>query len=121
MSFCESLLGQKGKSGPEDQKQMALDTLQVLFDRRTAYDAVNKEIKGLNPDFPSLVTVVDPKIETAVVKLLDAILGDFVASYFLYECWHMKDGGKIVENEVEWPIRSMDDVRAYVMRNAGAK
>lgn len=116
MSFCESLLGQKSV-GSNDLKGMALNTLEVIVARSAEYAAANKAIKSLNPDFPSLVTVIDPKIETAVVKLLDGILGDAIASYFLYEVSHMKDGGKIVENDVEWPIKSMDDVRAYVMRH----
>lgn len=98
-------------------QELALTALSTMADRRARYDEANKAYKWLNPDFPQTVTAIDPEIETALVKVLDEALGDEIASYFLFEVQHMKGGGNIVEtNGTEWPIASIEDVRAYVAR-----
>lgn len=50
------------------------------------------------------------------MKLLDAILENEVASYYLHECQTMNGGGEIKENGKRYPIRNIDDVRKYVFR-----
>lgn len=98
-------------------QESALEMLAIFDDRKILYDSVNKVIKNLNPDFPSLVNMIDVKIETSMLKVLDAVLGDEIASYYLNEVPFMKDGGHIIEtNGVKWLIKSLDDVRAYVAR-----
>lgn len=101
-----------------EAQERALETLDVFDKRRLLYDTVNQSIKDLNPDFPSLITMIDEKIETSIVNVLDSILGAEIASYYLNECRFMKDGGYIIEDGKKWPIRTVDDVRAYVTGRA---
>ena len=101
-----------------DLQERALEALNVFDERRALYDSANKAVKALNPDFPSLVNFIDPAIETSVVKVLDLVLGDEIASYYLNEVSHMKEGGRIEENGKVWLIRTVDDVRAYVAGRA---
>lgn len=97
-------------------REAALNLLRIMHQRRMQYDSVNAGIKRLQPDFPSLVTMIDIDIEREAVRLLDVVLGDEIASYFLYVI-NMKDGGSITELDgVEWPIKSVEDVEAYVTR-----
>lgn len=98
-------------------KELALAAMETIFTRRALYDEVNQGIKKLNPDFPQTMTAVDTEIEMATVKVLDEILGETIASYFLYEACSMKTGGRIIERSgAEWPIETVAHVRAYVAR-----
>lgn len=100
-----------------EAQEKALETLEIFDDRRALYDSVNKAIKQLNPDFPSILTMVDVKIETSLLEVLDAILGDGIASYYVNEVPFMKNEAYIIELDgVKWPIGSIDDVRRYVAR-----
>jgi hypothetical protein len=90
----------------------------VMIDRDIKYKNINRTLADLQGDFHSVINPIDTAVERAIVATLDAVLGDQVASYFLYEVRMMKDGGRIIENGREWPIRNIDDVRSYVNRNA---
>lgn len=101
----------------DDPRIPALAALAVIDERWREYEAINRSIEALQEDFPSLVQMIDTKIYRAVVTALDAVLGDEIASYFLDEARNMRNGGRIVEaNGTEWPIKTIDDVRAYAMR-----
>lgn len=95
-------------------QERALETLEVFDARNALYKSANAAVKALNPDFPSFVNMIDPAIETAIVKVLDAVLGDEIASYYINEVQFMKGGGSITENGKTWSIKTVDDVRAYV-------
>lgn len=96
-------------------QERALDFLRIFDERKALYDSANKAIETLNPDFPSLVNLIDPVLEASIVTMLDAVLGDEIASYYLYEAKHMTDGGLIIEADGRsLTIRTVDDVRAYV-------
>ena len=104
---------------PTNAREQALAMLDILDERRAKYEDVNKRIRALNPDFPGLLICIDPSVETAIIGLLDTILGDGIASYYLNEVPSMEGGGYIRERDgTEWPIRSTEDVRAYVNRTA---
>lgn len=101
--------------------EFALNTLSTIHQEEQRYSNANRVLRGLDSDFPIQVQAVSGTIITSVVRLLDAILGDEIASYFLFEASNMKDGGKIIETDgKEWPIRSLDDVKAYVQREIAA-
>ncbi|WP_441280367.1 hypothetical protein [Tardiphaga sp. 862_B3_N1_1] len=52
-----------------------------------------------------------------MTKVLDAVLGDEIASYYVHEVPFMNGDAYIIEkNGIKWPIRSVHDVRAYVAR-----
>lgn len=96
--------------------KQALGLLRIWEARREAYHKVNAQWRELQGDFPSLVQMVDVKIESAIVAMLDAILGDELASYYLYEVHSMRHrkGGLIVVDGVEHKLRSVDDVERYI-------
>lgn len=101
----------------DDPRLPALDALAVLAKRFDQYDTLNRAVKDLQGDFPTIVQCIDADVCGAVMKALDAILGDEIASYYLHEARTMRDGGSIIEaTGREWPIRNLDDVRAYVLR-----
>lgn len=97
-------------------KQLALNTLSTLHEEEKRYNAANTVIRNIEADFPPVLFPINFVCSKSVVDLLDAILGDDIATYFLFEAANMKQGGKIIEDGKEWPIRNMDDVKAYVFR-----
>lgn len=101
-----------------EAQERALEMLQTFDERKALYKAANAAIKATNPDFPSLINMIDPAIETSMLKVLDAVLGDEIASYYINEIQFMKDGGSITENGKTWRIKTVDDVRAYVVSRA---
>ena len=88
--------------------------MQNIVDQKEKYDKINEEIKKLQPDFSSLVNFVDGKILDKLIKLIDEILGEKLASYFL-ECQSMKGGGKItIDNREVFSIRNIKDLEFYL-------
>jgi hypothetical protein len=97
-------------------KNQALEVLASLDSWKKAFGEINERIKAMNPDddFGPRLSMMPSRLEDEVVKLLDAILGDEVASYFLYEAANMKGGGRILAEGVEYPIKTIGDVKRYV-------
>lgn len=99
------------------EQELAIQLLGLLEKREKQYAAVNKQIRGLQGDFPSRIHVMDDSLWDPVIKLLDQILGgEDIASYYYFECRNMKNGGMIVEKDVEWRIKTLEDISAYVDR-----
>ena len=101
-------------------KEEALQIINLIEVRREQYDEVNKQIKELQPDFTQHVHGMDDVMEGALVSLLDNILGDELASYYLYECINYTDGTntrKVFEDGQEWPLTNIMELAAYVYRN----
>jgi hypothetical protein len=95
----------------------AIATMSVIHDEMQRYREANRVLRSLDSDFPVTAKAASDAIFTSVGKLLDEILGDEIASYFLFEVPCMEGRGMIITpDEREWPIRSPDDVRAYVLR-----
>ncbi|WP_422923167.1 hypothetical protein [Singulisphaera sp. PoT] len=91
------------------------------YSEEQRYRETNRVLRGLDGDFPITALAASGTIVTSVVRLLDAFLGDEIASYFLFEANNMKDGGEIVEPDGrEWPICSLEDVKAYIDREKAA-
>ena len=98
-------------------KHLAMQTLSTIHEEQKRYDQANAVIRKIEADFPATLLPMSGTCCTSVVKLLDAILGDEIASYFLYEVAVMKNGGSVTETDgKEYPIRTIDDVKAYVFR-----
>lgn len=91
----------------------ACDTLSLIAQRKEKYDAVNAQMRGLQGEFYTHCEAMDNDIETGVIKLLDNILGAELASYWLYECSAMPNGGKITDNGKTFRIKSIGDVKRY--------
>ena len=100
-------------------QEKALDLLELIKKRDNYYSEANSLLQKLQGDFPSTVQFMDASVFEAVIKLLDVILGDELASYYIYECTLMKGGGAIHEREGKvWTINSIESLRKYVFRNS---
>lgn len=99
-------------------RSLALNTLSTIHEEEKRYEEANRVIRKIEPDFPATMLPMNGTCSTSIVKLLDAILGDEIASYFLFEAVGMTGGGKVIETDgKEYPIRNIEDVKAYVFRS----
>lgn len=102
------------------QETKALALLETIRNRTDAYYKVNKDLQKLQGDFNAHVQLIDIHIETQLVDLLDNILGDELASYYLFEVSSMKEGGLIVPRRkrhptLEYRIKTIKDVKTYLI------
>ena len=91
----------------------ACEVLATIQKRKSAYDSINTILRQTQGDFATQIEAMDNDIENAVVKLLDEILGAELASYWLYECSLMPNGGRIEDNGKKWRIKTIRDVKKY--------
>lgn len=110
------------KTETTDPREAALALVAKLIEVAPAYRALNDQARALQGDFSAHHSAIDESVYGQVIRLIDAVLGDQeIGSYFLHECQTMKNGGSVTEVDGrEWPLRTMDDLRAYVMREAPA-
>lgn len=103
-------------------KQKAIDLIEVMQRREEEYGVLNKQINQLQGDFSTEVHAIDSQIHSALIKLVDEVLGDYeVASYYLYECLSMSGGGSVTELDgTFWPLRNIEDLTKYVFRDSDA-
>ena len=93
----------------------AIDIITVMQSERARLDSCNKIFSQLYGDFAAYVPFMPPSTEINLVALLDFILGEEMASYYLYECTNMDTGGYIQEkNGTHWKIETTDDLRKYI-------
>ena len=98
-------------------QKAAIETIETFIKMKGEYNSVNDKLKKISPDFPTRINAIDDKIELSVVKLLDVILGNAdLASYFIYECQDMKNGGSIYCNSTnkEYKLKSISDLVKYI-------
>lgn len=99
-----------------EAQEKALALMAVIVDRDLKYQTANRTLRELDTDFPTHITFIDGDVWVALMKLINAVLGDSTGSYFLEEARSMRGGGKVIEVDgTEWPITNVDDVRAYVL------
>lgn len=103
----------------DELKELACQMLSNLNEEFQRYERCNKLIRDIEPDFPATMFPINGILSARLVDMLDYILGDTIASYFLYDAPSKNmGGGKIFETDgKEWPINSIEDVRAYVFRD----
>lgn len=101
-----------------EMKEAALTLIGKMIEIDASYRALNNAARELQGDFSSHHSPIDGCVYPQVVALIDAALGDDeIGSYFLNECRIMKDGGRVTEVDGRtWPLKTLDDLRAYVMR-----
>ena len=103
----------------EDVIAQALSLVDAMAKANKRYRDLNNQIKKVQgSDFPTYIPYCDERIENETVKLLDVILGDEIASYFLYECPSMPEGGRMIVKGKEWRIKTISDVAKYVADHA---
>lgn len=91
----------------------ALVALQHLIDARARQDRIQA---ALREEWPDLCGVSLPgRVEAPVVALIDAVLGETLGSYLLYECL-LGGGGRIEVQGRSYTIRTVDDLRTYLER-----
>lgn len=101
-------------------ERKALNMLNVLQKRTEEYNKVNSTLRMLQGDFSACIQLLDVKVETTLIDMLDAILGDELATYFLYETSSMKDGGAIFPKakkhpKLKYKIKTISDVEKYLI------
>lgn len=93
----------------------AIELIALIEKKEAEYRKVNDEMRRIQGDFSSHIEVMNEGVFSGVVNLLDEIIGDELASYYLFECRNMKDGGAIHDVDgVVYKIRNIDDVKAYM-------
>ena len=92
-------------------REAVLVALQALVDARARQERIQSAMREEWPDLYGLF--LPGRIEAPVVALIDAVLGQTLGSYLLYEC--NRGGGRIIlPDQTEHLIRTVDDVRAYL-------
>lgn len=94
-----------------DMVAHAIEVLRKIDGCRQRHTEAVAALSDLHEDFCWL-SPIPTAVESAVVGMLDAILGEALASYYLYEC--DRSPGRIIEGGNEWPIASVDDLVAYL-------
>ena len=89
----------------------ALSALQSIVDAGDRHAAAQSALRALHEDFQWLAPI-PTAVETAMVALIDAVLGDDLASYFLYDC--RRNGRLTMPDQTEYLIRSVDDIAHYL-------
>lgn len=103
---------------PRPAREAALALVARLVEVAPAYRALNDQARALLGEFASHHAAIDGSVYDQVVGLLDAVLGEHeIASYFLHECQMMGGGGSVTEDGQVWPLRTVDDLRAYLARH----
>lgn len=95
--------------------------MEKIVSVQTAFDEMNTLSRALFGDFAPTFSPLPDCIANEVVALADAVLGDDLASYFLYECQRApvigggEAGGSItLADGRQFPICTVSDVRAYL-------
>jgi hypothetical protein len=97
--------------------EAALALVARLVEVAPAYRALNDQARALQGEFASYQAAVDESVYRQVIALVDAVLGnDAIGSYFIHECQIMVGGGSVADNKRVWPLRTVEDLRAYVAR-----
>lgn len=74
-------------------------------------NSINANIQEMFGDFSPSLRIATENIQRELVDILDLILGEKLASYYLYECGGK---GRIIEQDgTEWPITSTQELRQY--------
>jgi len=99
-------------------KEQSIALLDTIDKRKKKYDDINKRLRNIQGDSSTNIQAIDIGIEADTVSLLDIILGDEVASYYLNECnWDGVRKGRIEEYGISYPIKDIEDVKKFVFRD----
>jgi hypothetical protein len=93
-------------------QELALALLLSIAETEEKMAAIQLAIQGVWSQ-SDMFPMIPEGIETKAIELIDEILGDTIASYWLYDC---RRNGGITESGVTWPITSIDDIRAWLDR-----
>jgi len=79
--------------------------------------SINSNLREMFGDFSPSLRLATENIHTDLVDLLDLILGEKLASYYLYDCG---GNGMVTEKDgTEWPITNLDELKAYALHLKG--
>lgn len=95
------------------EKLAAFAALRLLIVEKAKAKRLQSAFMEVYPD--DHFYAIPSAVETALVKLIDAIIGPGEnAAYLLYEAMSMKNGGCITVDGRSYPIRDVDDLEAYI-------
>ena len=89
----------------------ALVALQQIIDAGERHSTVQSAIAAIHEDF-QWPAPIPTAIESSMVALIDAVLGENLASYFLYDC--RRNGRLTLPDQTEHLIRSVADIAHYL-------
>jgi len=76
---------------------------------------INKKLASIYGDFSPQMPLCAEKLQNQLLFLLDSILGEDLASYYLYEAPF--NGGMIIVADEnggkKWPVTTLDELKAY--------
>jgi hypothetical protein len=104
-----------------ETERLAIALLDCVAKQRERYDGINTQIKEMMGDFPTYLQHIDEQTESAMMRLVNDIIGHSdLASYYLYECvGKLGHGGGITccaASEVKpWKLRNTDDLTKYLL------
>lgn len=100
-----------GKSVRELLIDKAILTISNIKFEEGKLDSINSNLRDMFGDFSPVLSLATDNIQNNLVDILDLILGEKLASYYLYECGGQ---GRITEKDgTEWPITSLDELKTY--------
>ncbi len=93
----------------------ALSEIEIASEKANEINKIIRAIDG--GDFAPEISFISSNIETAIIKIIDKYLEELtgdetLASYYLYDCG--KKGKIILPNGEEYPLTSIQELRAYV-------
>jgi len=96
-------------------QSQAIDLLELIEKKENEYFQLNRELIEVQGDFPSHIAVMDQHVHPAVLNLIDAILANQTASWYLYEM--PKSGGVVTDEDgTKFFIEDISSLRAYYNR-----
>src|SRR5574343_783412 len=99
-------------------QERAIELLDLLDKSKKDARQINKSMEDVfGKDFPPRVCVITEALEDKLVKLLDEVFNQELASYYLYDCVNLSTGerhGRIVLNGKDFPLRNIDDIKHYL-------
>lgn len=105
----------------ENLIDQALKVLALIREETEKAREINKQLTEFDGgDFSPQISAMTTKMESEVVALIDCILEPQsnypIGSYWLYETNAMKDGGFIQIEENKYRIKTIEDVKKYIMQ-----
>lgn len=92
----------------------AVALIELIEKKNNKYALINKDISKIQPDFPSHVQFMDHEVFDNVINYLDIVLGDQLASYYIFESSPRKISIKDKKKEVDFNLNNIKELKQYL-------
>lgn len=93
-------------------KKEILDFIKFYSKKQKKFNKINNEFEKFEFSSFKKFNLIDSEIEERLFHLLDTILGDQIASYFLF-CSNQKGGGILEVGSTKYQIKNLNDLENY--------